>query len=87
MGASPGTSRSRLLPFAANVRAARIAAGMTQEQLARAVPVSLRTVAGWERSEIRLPSDQSLRALADALDKDPQWFIERHEHDGDPVAA
>ena len=76
-----------MLPFAANVRSARIAAGMTQEQLARAVPVSLRTVAGWERAEIRLPNDKSLAALGQALDRDPAWFIERHEHDAGPVAA
>jgi transcriptional regulator with XRE-family HTH domain len=77
-----------LLHFAVNVRAARIAAGLTQEQLARAANVSLRTVLTWERSEIRgLPIDENLCALAEALGKDPAWFIERHEHNDDPVAA
>jgi transcriptional regulator with XRE-family HTH domain len=87
-----GRPRSRshpqaLLPFAVNVRAARAAAGLTQEQLARAANVSLRTVAGWESGEIRLPDDANWYALADALRKDPAWFIQRHEHSDDPVAA
>jgi transcriptional regulator with XRE-family HTH domain len=88
--ARPRTPSRRLLAlaqFAVNVRAARIAGGLTQEQLAHRAHVSLRTVANWERGETRLPNDENLHALAEALGRDPEWFIERHEHNGDPVAA
>jgi transcriptional regulator with XRE-family HTH domain len=75
---------------AVNVRAARIAAGLTQERLARTLNVSLRTVLTWELSETQHPRGHNLTALARALGKDPAWFYAVHEHvggNGDPVAA
>jgi transcriptional regulator with XRE-family HTH domain len=81
------TPQPALPQFRVNVRAARVAAGLTQEQLAHATGVVLRTVAGWESGETEQPEGQNLRALAKALDKDPAWFYAVHEHNGDPVAA
>jgi transcriptional regulator with XRE-family HTH domain len=83
--------RIRSLPVLAlpqlpvNVRAARSAAGLTQEQLARRMDVSLRTVQGWELGEVQQLEARSLLALAKALGKDPGWFY--GVHSDDPVAA
>jgi transcriptional regulator with XRE-family HTH domain len=74
------------MPFAANVVAARQAAGLTQEQLARAAGVTLRTVQGWENEGRRPTQLAHLLALAAALGKDdPAWFDQRHPDE--PVAA
>jgi transcriptional regulator with XRE-family HTH domain len=79
--------RIRSLPVLAlpqlpvNVRAARNAAGLTQEQLARAMDVSLRTVQGWELGEVQHLGAPNLLALAKALGKDPGWFYGVHNDD------
>jgi transcriptional regulator with XRE-family HTH domain len=76
------------MPFAANVRAARLAAGLTQEDLARAAGVRLRTVQGWERDGRRPTQDSILLALAAALGKDdPAWFDQRHHRGSNDVVA
>jgi transcriptional regulator with XRE-family HTH domain len=60
---------------AANIIAARQAAGLTQEQLARDVHVSLRTVQAWEGGETDAPHGRNLIALAKRLGKDnPAWI-------------
>ena len=43
-----GTGTVRVAPMGARIRAARLAAGMTQEQIARIVGVSRSAVAQWE---------------------------------------
>jgi transcriptional regulator with XRE-family HTH domain len=63
---------------AVNIRAARKAAGLTQEQLARVLDVgSVRTVLGWERDG-RLPRGRNLQALCSALGHEPGWFYTEH---------
>jgi transcriptional regulator with XRE-family HTH domain len=70
---------------AVNIRAAREAAGLTQEGLARQLDIALRTVSSWEAAE-RLPRGRNLQALARALARDPSWFYAEHEPRR-PVAA
>ena len=52
--------------IASNIQETRIAAGMTQEQLAEAVGVSRQTVAKWESGDTS-PDLEHAAALADAL--------------------
>jgi transcriptional regulator with XRE-family HTH domain len=76
------------LPFGENVRAARQAAGLSQEQLAHATGVTTRTVWNWENVGTRPTQDAILLALAAALHKDdPAWFDQRHHGPHNPVAA
>lgn len=55
------------------LRAARLAAGLTQEGLARKMGVTLRTVTRWEES-IGQPNGSKLIALAGLLGIDPDEF-------------
>lgn len=75
----PKSGEDLVMPqVAVNIRAAREAAGMTQEQLARLLDVrSVRTVTGWELDG-RLPRGRNLQALADVLGRDPSWFYAVH---------
>lgn len=51
---------------------------MTQEALARAIDVPLRSVQAW-CSGRALPRWPRLVALAAALERDPSWFYAEHE--------
>jgi len=55
-------------PFGDLMRQFRIAAGLTQEELAARATVSARAVSDLERGERRRPQRETLRLLADALD-------------------
>jgi len=53
--------------FARVLRELRTAAGLTQEELAHAAGVSLRSVSDLERGKVALPQQETVRLLADAL--------------------
>jgi transcriptional regulator with XRE-family HTH domain len=53
--------------FAARLRAARMKAGLTQQQLAQAAGLSLGHVASWEAGRTRNPTLAALVALGSAL--------------------
>ncbi len=62
MGAVPGRQ-----PFAELLRSARLAAGMTQEDLAAGSGLSIRAISDLERDRARRPYFRTVRLLADAL--------------------
>ena len=59
---------------ARNIRAARKAAGLSQEDLGRAVNVAQNTVSAWEQ-QARPITITDLEALATALHLAPAWFL------------
>lgn len=62
-----------------NIRRARLAAGLTQNQLAAAIGASsLMAVSRWETGTHR-PSDVFLVQLSAVLGHDPAWFYTDHE--------
>ncbi len=64
--------------FAANLRMARKASGLTQHALAvRLGRGDAMSVSRWERGEHK-PSDESLVALATVLQRDVAWFYTAH---------
>lgn len=72
------TSTGLAAIFAANLRAARKAAGLTQHELAVALGRGdAMTISRWERAEHK-PSDESLVALAAALNRPVAWFYVDH---------
>lgn len=67
------------MKFGEKVRAARQDAGMSQEALAKAVDVSLRTILGYE-NENRYPRKREIYAkLADALHVDVNYLLTEDE--------
>lgn len=54
---------------------ARLEAGLTQEELARAAEISLASVSKYERGE-RSPLGPRLRRIAEATGKPVHWFFE-----------
>ena len=67
------------MKFGEKVRAARQVAGMSQEALAKAVDVSLRTILGYE-NENRYPRKREIYAkLADALHVDVNYLLTEDE--------
>lgn len=61
--------------FAGLLRDLRIRAGWTQEELAEAASLSVRTVSGLERGTIRRPQRETVNLLAEALGLDPDIRI------------
>lgn len=55
------------MPFSGLLRSLRMAAGLTQEELAEAAKVSYRTISDLERGISRSPRRDTTRLLADAL--------------------
>jgi transcriptional regulator with XRE-family HTH domain len=53
--------------FAGLLRRLRVGAGMTQEELAEAASVSVRSVRDLERGRVATPQKETVRLLADAL--------------------
>lgn len=53
----------------------RVAAGLTQEELAERSGVSARTIGSIERGTLHRPRNESLRLLADALAISPQQYV------------
>ncbi len=67
--------------FAANLRMARKASGLTQHALAvRLGRGDAMSVSRWERGEHK-PSDESLVALAEILGQPVGWFYTDHTQD------
>jgi transcriptional regulator with XRE-family HTH domain len=58
---------------ARNIRAARLAAQLTQRQLADVVGVETMAVSRWERAWHR-PKDEHIMAIAQATGQDVAWF-------------
>lgn len=57
------------------IQYARIAAGLTQEQLASKVGVSKGAVSQWESGTIKTLSAESLLKLADAVEASERWIM------------
>src|SRR5215469_10307826 len=57
--------------FAGLLRTHRVAAGLSQEQLAERAGVGVRTIGDLERGRVRRPQRQSIMLLADALGLSP----------------
>lgn len=62
------------------IRQARLKAGMTQVQLARAINTSERNVVRWESGR-NAPRVEHLVAIAKATDHDTSFFLEDDESD------
>ena len=58
---------STTLPFATLLRRSRLAAGLTQEELAERARLSVRGITDLERGERRAPRKETVQLLADAL--------------------
>src|SRR4051812_3804595 len=74
-----GHTRDREIsvPFGDLVRQFRVAAGLTQEELAARANISVRAISDLERAKRRRPQRETLRLLADALgltDEERQRF-------------
>lgn len=67
-----------LANLGANVRAARKERGHTQESLARALDLSVKSVRNWETGESP-PSRRNLERLSAELGRTPDWFYAVHE--------
>jgi transcriptional regulator with XRE-family HTH domain len=63
---------------AVNVRVGRMAAGLTQRELAEGVGVDQMVVSKWERARHR-PSQENMIRLADLVGKPVAWFYTEHE--------
>lgn len=57
------------------IRSARVEAGLTREQMAPKVGVTLRTLARWENGETERISFASLQRVANATGKHVSWFF------------
>jgi transcriptional regulator with XRE-family HTH domain len=68
-----------------NIRSAQVAAGLTSEQIARQLDVSLNTVKNWRRGDF-LPA-RNLGALCALLDVSPAWLFTTHPTSDDYRAA
>lgn len=64
--------------LAQNIKAARVAAGMRQIDLARAVEIDPMVVSKWERGWHR-PSNENMERLAAALGQTVAWFYTDHQ--------
>lgn len=75
------TAQLRIL-VGRNIRAARLAAGLSQSQLAlRLDPPKDRTqIVRWEAGRIK-PATRNLKALAYVLNRPWVWFLESHAHE------
>jgi transcriptional regulator with XRE-family HTH domain len=63
--------------IATNIRSARLAADLTQAQLAAVLGIESMAVSKWERGR-HAPSDGNLLALAEHLRKPVSWFYTEH---------
>ena len=66
--------------FATNLRLALTDRSMTQTMLALQLGVSLRAVQKWVAGDA-IPSSQTFLALAELLDREPQWFYTEPERE------
>src|SRR5260221_5497124 len=63
----PAAPDARSVPFSALLRRRRLAAGLTQQELAERSTVSTRAISELERDINRRPQRETLRLLADGL--------------------
>jgi transcriptional regulator with XRE-family HTH domain len=57
------------------IKQSRSAKGWTQQQLVEAVPIGQSTISRYEKGEGRIPDDETIRLIAEALDADPVEFL------------
>ena len=62
------------LHLSEDIRAARRRMGLTQQQVAHRVGITVRSVSGWERGKA-IPHQVTLEALARALGQEPKRFV------------
>lgn len=62
------------LPFCTRIRAARLANGMTAEELGKALHISQSTVTRYENG-IKTPGTRMLLEIADTLEIDVIWML------------
>lgn len=62
---------------ARNIRDGRLAAALTQRQVAEKIGVDAMLVSKWERGRHR-PNDENLAALAQMLGREIVWFYTDH---------
>lgn len=62
---------------AENIRSARLAADLTQAQLAAALGIEPMAISKWERG-LHTPADNNLLALGERLSRDIGWFYTDH---------
>lgn len=67
------------MKFSEKLKAARKEAGMTQPQLAKAVGVSVRTIASYETDDKYPRKRETYYLLADALNVDAQYLLSEDE--------
>lgn len=63
----------------ARIREARLAAGLTQQELADLLEVHKRTVENYER--FRVPDYRALNRIARVTNRDIEWFLHGENHD------
>lgn len=61
-------------PFAERLKEAQASAGLTNDQLARELCISVRLVQRW-RSGDTIPRYQNVRRISKVLDKTPDYFF------------
>jgi len=64
--------------FAKRLKAARLAAGLTQDQLAQGCGISNRTVSAWETGLAEGILAENLFCVADKMNVDPRWLATGH---------
>ena len=67
------------------IRAARLAKGLTQEQLAKAVGVSKGAISQWEANTIERLNAPNLLRLASRLEVSARWLWEYEDELGHPI--
>lgn len=71
-------AKTKRSPFGERLAAARLQAGLTQQQLADKLGTVQRVIAHWEREPVALRADQ-LSALADVLGVTADYLVGRNE--------
>jgi transcriptional regulator with XRE-family HTH domain len=73
--------------FAQRLREARLAADLTQEQVAEHCGITDGAVSAWERGQAQKIAAETLFAVADLLRVDPRWLIIGESQGGEQSAA
>jgi transcriptional regulator with XRE-family HTH domain len=73
--------------FAQRLREARLAANLTQEQVAEHCGITDGAVSAWERGQAHKIAAETLFCVADMLRVDPRWLIVGETQGGEQSAA
>jgi len=65
----------RMAALAGLIKQTRSAKGWKQHQLVTAVPIGQSTISRYEKGEGRIPDDETIVRIAQALDADPVEFL------------